>query len=376
MKSLAHCLCSFPVLLLVGCASLRPADQPPFAADALWFPTGYESFFRPGAIASPPGSLAEFRITTGQTGEKALRSFAAQFPGAEADIISYHRVWAAFFAREAWPLLQENAASPLALETLAGRMSSEATSDLARESLGFLHRALANAADSDTRVRLQNLLIVHEIQQLRAQAILESNQRGCGPCCERLVRTLQEKPAPASFEQWLKALDLAERQSGDLAGRDGHLLAEGQKDATGITVAETLVMNDPADRGLARYWQRQWPKDAMGNRLGVPFPRWKSTCQAGDTRVVWFMTRLVSQSDPPTSVSVNLRGVRGTVRAYMDGFPLGEHDEREKGRVSCRLPREISPRGSATHYLILRIERPAGLVGSPALWHQPWLTVD
>lgn len=377
MKRFASCLCPLlAALLATGCASLRQEKRPVFSSAALWLPAGYESHLHLEPASCPPGSLAEFQLASGQWGDGGLRAFAAQFPGAEAEIVAYHRFWAKAFTQEVRPILRQHAASPLALETLAKQISTENARGHFRESLAILHRALIIAPAPATRERLQALLIIHEIQQLRAAAILQTNQTGEGFHSGRLVRTLQENPAPTRFQAWLENLTMAERQLGDLAGGDLCLLREGSAPLAGIRLEETLVLHDPANQGLQQGWQKQWPQDAVGNPLGQTFARWKPACHTGDTQVVWFMTRLVTDGPAPATVAVNLRGSRGTVRAYADGVFLGGHDEREAGRVSCRLPRTIDLQPNRPRLLILRVERPVGQLGTPALWHRPWLSAD
>ncbi|MDX9979572.1 MAG: hypothetical protein RBU25_05920 [Lentisphaeria bacterium] len=377
MKRLADRLCPLlAALLLAGCTSLRRESNLPIPAAALWLPAGYESHLVREPGACPPGSLAEFLLATGQQGESGLRAFAAQFPGAEAEIIAYHRHWARVFTREIRPTLRRHADSPLALEILAGRTDAETMREQAREGLAILHRALTITTDPAARDRLQDLLIVHDIQQLRAAAILETNQTGDGFHSGRLVRTLRENPAPPRFQPWLDNQERAERQLGDLAGRDLFQLREGKDSPTGVSLEETLVLRDPANLGLEKGWHVQWPLDAVGNPLGQTFERWKPACRSGDTQVLWFQTRLLPGDPAPATVAVNLRGVQGTVRAYVDGALFGEHDERGTGRVSCRLPQTIDLQPNRPRLLVLRIERPAGQLGTPALWHRPWLTAD
>ncbi len=377
MKRLTHRLCPLlAALLLAGCVSPRRDNRAAFPVAALWFPAGYESHLPLEPGLCPPGSLAEFQLATGQTGDDGLRAFAAQFPDAEAEVVAYHRYWAKVFAREVRPILRRHADSPLALETLAGQMPAETMQEHARESLAFLHRALTATPDPAARERLQALLIVHEIQRLRAAAILETCQMDAGLESGRLVRTLRENPAPPRFQPWLENQTTAERQLGDLAGRDLHLLRDGRNYPARVHLEETLVLSDPANQGLGKGWYKQWPRDAVGNPLGQTFARWQPADHSAAPRVLWFLTRLVPDDSAPTAVAVNLRGVRGTVRAYADGVFLGEHDEREAGQVSCRLPRTIDLQPNRPRLLILRVERPAGQLGTPALWHRPWLTAE
>lgn len=228
MKRLAHRLCPLlAALLLAGCVSPRRDNRVAFPVAALWLPAGHEAYLVREPGACPPGSLAEFLLATGQQGESGLRAFAAQFPAAEAEVVAYHRYWAKVFAREVRPILRRHAGSPLALEILAGQMPAETMRGHFRESLVHLHRALTIATEPTTRERLQALLVVHEIQQLRAAAIVQTNQTGEGFHSGRLVRTLQENPTPPRFQAWLDNLILAERRLGDPTGRELYLSGEG-----------------------------------------------------------------------------------------------------------------------------------------------------
>lgn len=379
MKRLALTLLPCLAAWLAGCASIRPGDQAVALPEAvaLWYPAGYENHLILAPADCPPGSLAEFQLATGQGGRMALRAFAAQFPGAEEEIVAYHQGWAEVFQRDVWPVLRAHRDDPRVLQTLVAYRAPDQAAGHARASLGHLHRALLATRDPVVRERIQNLLAIHEVQQLRAQAIHQAGETPPHHPGDRLARVLQEAPLPPRFQLWLERQTAAERRLGDLAAQDWRKVHADGSIPPDIHLAETLVLADPGNRGLAENWQRQWPTIAAGPPLGQTFSRWQSAGGKNDPPVVWFLTRLVPAPGTSFRGSVCLRGVRGSVWVYLDGLFLGEHDAAGTGLVSCRLPLSFgNAADSQPRSLVLRVERPAGQLGTPALWHQPWLETD
>lgn len=382
MKRLCRLGLPLTLLLLSGCASLRPhSPQSIPGAAVFWLPAGYEDdlVLEPGLV--PPGSLAEFQLRTGLRGSEARHAFAGQFPGAEAEVEAYEQEWADCFAKTIWPGLRRHTRQPLVWQRLAEDPSHEMEIlRCYRSSLRRLQRSIVGETDPQIRNRLQDLLFIQEIQLLRTQAIHHAALGGLLPAVERLAQVSEELPVNSRFRAWLEAQEEAESRWGDLAGREWYRLCHDEQESSRIHAGEWLVLPDPASSGLADGWQNQWPQGTASQPRGIPFADWLGKSHGQDSPVIWlgstFAVLPQTSPDAPGEFVVNLRSVRGSVRAYLDGTLVGEYQAEPGQPHSCRFPLAVGNQpGEQSHALAIRIEAQGEPQATPILWHQPWLMV-